>query len=113
MEKDIADEYYDIIVEKASEKENQEKGSFVYCIPEDVLIKIIPSLKEKGIIKGIDEGSTLGFDYRHKKINACVLYLVEKGKLKKERKDEIVRTLEELIQHVKESEEIWNKPRVI
>ena len=28
-EKDIADVYYDIIVEKASEEENKKKGSFI------------------------------------------------------------------------------------
>jgi hypothetical protein len=102
-EKDITDVYYDIIVEKASEEENKKKGSFIYCIPEDVFKKIIPTLIEKDIIKSVDSGPTPGLDYRHKNMRTCVLYLIEKGKLEKEKKDEIVHTLEELIKHVKES----------
>lgn len=112
-EKDMADVYYDIIVANASEEENKKKGSFVYCISEDVLDKIVPILIEKGIIKDVDSGPALGFDYRGKKMRACVIYLVEKDKLKKEIKDENARTFKELIQHVKESKEIWNKPRII
>lgn len=102
-EKDIADVYYDIIVEKASEEENKKKGSFIYCIPEDVLDKIGPILIEKDIIKSIDSGPVPGLDYRHKKVRGCVLYLIDKSKVTKEKKDEIVHDLEELIQCVKES----------
>ena len=100
-EKDIDDVYYDIIVEKASEEENKKKGSFIYCIPEDVFKKIIPILIEKDIIKSVDSGPVPGSDYRGKKVRACVLYLIEKGKLEQEKKDKIVCSLEELIQEVR------------
>jgi len=89
--------YYDIIMERANSEEVKEAGSFIYCIPTDIIEWLSKKLHKEKI--HIESGSVVGKDFRKVNMKICAICL-EGIKPNISPKDKLVDSLRAVIKDI-------------
>lgn len=92
--------YYEVIIERANSEEVKETGSFVYCIPIDIIAWLSNQLSKEKI--KIEAGSVVGKDFRRVDMKICAI-CIEGIKSNISSKDKLIASLNSFIKDIEKS----------